>query len=85
VSPLEACSALVDPGAARALDGTLDQDYLAGALARLTPDQAQVIRLRILHDRSLAATARQLGKHEDAVKQLQVRALRRMRRTLSGA
>ncbi len=83
LTPLESCVSLDDPSATRALAGALDQHHLAGALARLTPDQQAVIRHRFLHDRSLADTARLLGKHDDAVKQLQVRALRSMRRTLN--
>jgi DNA-directed RNA polymerase specialized sigma24 family protein len=38
---------------------------------------------RFLRDRSIAATARLLGKNEDAVKQLQVRALRNLRRAVA--
>lgn len=44
-------------------------------LATLPPDQAEVLRLRILGDLSIAQTAAILGRSEGAVKQLQRRAL----------
>jgi RNA polymerase sigma-70 factor (ECF subfamily) len=50
---------------------------------RLTVEQRQVIALRFLQDRSIADTAALLGKHEDAIKQLQVRALRNLRKALA--
>ena len=81
--PLEACAAVDDPAAARALEGRLAGEQLAGALAGLTRAQRLVVHHRFLRDRSIAATARLLGKNEDAVKQLQVRALRNLRRAVA--
>ena len=83
--PLEACAEVGDPSAPRALEGALAHDRLARVLTGLTPDQRRVIVLRFLQDRSVAYTARLLAKHEDAVKQLQVRALRALRRALTRA
>jgi RNA polymerase sigma-70 factor, ECF subfamily len=82
---LDECSTVDDPSAERALDETLTQQQLASALQGLTTDQRQVIIYRFLQDRSIADTARLMNKHEDAIKQLQVRALRNMRRALSAA
>ena len=48
----------------------------------MTGEQRQVIVYRFLQDRSIADTARLMEKNEDAVKQLQVRALRNMRKVL---
>jgi RNA polymerase sigma-70 factor (ECF subfamily) len=46
---------------------------------RLTDEQRRVIELRFAYDRSLRETARELGRSVGAVKQLQLRALRRLR------
>lgn len=51
-------------------------------LAQLTPDQRAVLVLRHLHQFSVAETAAILGKGEGAVRVLQHRALRSLRRTL---
>jgi RNA polymerase sigma-70 factor, ECF subfamily len=80
---LDECSVLDDPSAQRALDQTLTQQHLQGAFHDLTADQRRVIAYRFLQDRSIADTARLMAKNEDAIKQLQVRALRNMRRVLS--
>src|SRR5581483_8742806 len=58
---------------------------LSGALQRLTAEQRLVILYRFMEDRSIADTARLMAKNEDAIKQLQVRALRNMRRSLATA
>ena len=84
--PLDACAALADvedPHAARALEGTLTQAQIAGALSGLTREQRQVIAHRFLHDRSLADTAQRMAKNTDSVKQLQLRALRNLRHALA--
>jgi RNA polymerase sigma-70 factor (ECF subfamily) len=55
---------------------------LRAALARLTPDQQEVVHLRFLDDLSIAETAGILGRAEGAVKALQFRALRALQRML---
>jgi RNA polymerase sigma-70 factor (ECF subfamily) len=82
---LEGCSSVDDPAAAQELAGALTQHELAAALGGLTAEQRQVIVYRFLEDRSIADTARRMAKHEDAIKQLQVRALRNLRRALAAA
>lgn len=79
---LDDCLGVDDPSAERSLDQTLTQEQLAGAFDGLTDEQRQVIVYRFLQDRSIADTAQLMRKNEDAVKQLQVRALRNMRRVL---
>lgn len=83
--PLDTCTGVDDPSAERALDVTLAQQQLAVALDGLTHEQRQVIVYRFMQDRSIAGTARMMDKNEDAIKQLQVRALRNMRRVLVAA
>lgn len=53
-------------------------------LAHLTPDQADVVTLRIYGDLTLPEVARHLGKPLTAVTALQHRALERLRRLLDG-
>jgi RNA polymerase sigma-70 factor, ECF subfamily len=81
-TPLDDLIAVDDPAAGRALDLTLEHERIASALKFLTEDQRQVIEHRFFQDRSITDTARLMGKNEDAVKQLQVRALRNMRQAL---
>ena len=80
---LDECIGVDDPSAEKSLDQTLTQQQLSGAFEGLTEDQRQVIVYRFLQDRSIADTARLMEKNEDAVKQLQVRALRNMRKVLA--
>ena len=80
---LDECVGVDDPSAEKSLDQTLNQQQLSGAFEGLTEDQRQVIVYRFLQDRSIADTARLMEKNEDAVKQLQVRALRNMRKVLT--
>jgi len=54
----------------------------AEALAQLTPDQREVILLRIVADLSVADAAEILGKQPGAIKTLQRRALASLRRLL---
>ncbi|PFG75374.1 RNA polymerase sigma factor [Tepidiforma thermophila] len=58
---------------------------LARALAELTEDQREVIRLRFILDKSVAETAVLMDRSEDAVKNLQRRALAALQRALGGA
>lgn len=80
---LDECVGVDDPSAEKSLDQTLTQDQLSGAFEGLTGEQRQVIVYRFLQDKSIADTARLMEKNEDAVKQLQVRALRNMRKVLA--
>ena len=80
---LDECVGIDDPSAEKSLDHTLTQQQLSGAFDGLTEDQRQVIVYRFLQDRSIADTARLMAKNEDAIKQLQVRALRNMRKVLA--
>jgi RNA polymerase sigma-70 factor (ECF subfamily) len=72
-----------DPSADRDLETTLDQQHLAAAMDALTAEQRQVILYRFMEGRSIADTARRMGKQEDAVKQLQVRGIRSLRQSLA--
>ena len=80
------------------LDRALDQDTpeeqvlrrhrdveLFDALRNLTPDQAECIVLRFMEGLSLAECAFVLGRKENAVKQLQLRAIRALRKDLDRA
>ena len=62
----------------------LRDDKLVAAIKGLGSDQAECITLRFLQGLSLADTARVLGKSEGAVKQLQLRATRTLRKALEG-
>ena len=79
---LDECVGVDDPSAEKSLDATLTHQQLSGAFEGLTGEQRQVIVYRFLQDRSIADTARLMEKNEDAIKQLQVRALRNMRKVL---
>lgn len=61
----------------------LRRDLLV-AMGALTGDQRDVIELRFLLDRSVAETAVLMNRSEDAVKNLQRRALAAMQRALGG-
>ena len=60
----------------------LEADELRTALAELTEDQQQVVMLRFVAEQSTAEVAQALEKTENAVKQLQFRALRSLARVL---
>jgi RNA polymerase sigma-70 factor (ECF subfamily) len=70
-----------EPDAAPDVD--LHQDLVL-AMDALTEDQQQVLQLRFLLDRSVADTAALMERSEDAVKNLQRRALAAMQRALAG-
>ncbi len=55
---------------------------VAAALRRLTREQQMVLVSRFVEGLSLAETAALMGKNENAVKQLEFRALRSVRKTL---
>ncbi len=58
---------------------------LVAAMRSLTEDQQEVISLRFLLDKSVAETSVLMDRSEDAVKNLQRRALAAMQRALTGA
>lgn len=70
----------VEDDAATAVDLRRD---LAVAMQRLTEDQQEVLSLRFLLDRSVEETAQLMSRSEDAVKNLQRRALAAMQRALA--
>jgi RNA polymerase sigma-70 factor (ECF subfamily) len=59
-----------------------DRARLFRAVATLPSEQRRVIELRFAEERSIAEIAAALGKSEGAVKQLQLRALRGLRKQL---
>ncbi len=61
----------------------LAEERALAAMASLTPDQRQVLILRILADLSIEEVALVLGKRPGAVKALQARALARLRHKIS--
>jgi RNA polymerase sigma-70 factor, ECF subfamily len=58
---------------------------ISRAVRDLPPDQRRVILMRFSEDRSIAQIARELGRSEGAVKQLQFRALQTLRARLDEA
>ena len=58
---------------------------LAQAVAALPPDQRRVVEARYLNDRSIREIAEEMGRSEGAVKQLQQRALEKLREHMGGA
>lgn len=66
----------------RALE-SLERTEVSRLLRTLTSDQRDVLLLRIVGDLSLAETATAIGKPVGAVKQLQHRALARLRKEMS--
>jgi len=61
-----------------------EQRHLRQAIARLTPEQQQVVVLKFIEEMSNAEVARILDKPEGAVKALQHRALTNLREWLGG-
>lgn len=62
----------------------LRDERLLQAVKQLKPEQQECIVLRFMDGLSLAETAEVLGKKENAVKQLQLRAVRALQRALEG-
>jgi RNA polymerase sigma-70 factor (ECF subfamily) len=62
------------------VDQHMAMDLIKTGLARLTPEQRQVIVLRFLEDKSIAETAATMQRNEEAVKKLQARGLASLRR-----
>ncbi len=68
------------PGPEAQVLGAFDRDALIVALARMPADHRQVIRMRLYERRTTEEVALVLGRSTDAVRQLQHRALARLRR-----
>ncbi|HJZ48615.1 MAG TPA: RNA polymerase sigma factor [Roseiflexaceae bacterium] len=68
---------------ATALDARLEAEDLRLALAELTEEQQQVVLLRFVAGQSPGEVAQMLEKTENAVKQMQFRALRSLGRLLT--
>jgi RNA polymerase sigma-70 factor, ECF subfamily len=75
-----AAPSLDDP--ATTIATRLEVDELRTALGELTEEQQQVVMLRFIAEQSTAEVAQALEKTENAVKQLQFRALRSLGRLL---
>jgi RNA polymerase sigma-70 factor (ECF subfamily) len=83
--PLEEATTIGQDGRqelARGVDQQLQADCLASALEHLTEEQRQVILLRFMEDYRNGQVARILDKSEGAIKALQHRALKSLRRAL---
>ncbi|MEX0782942.1 MAG: sigma-70 family RNA polymerase sigma factor [Dehalococcoidia bacterium] len=79
---LDELNAPAEPDAAAAVDLRHD---LSTAMRSLTADQQEVIVMRFLLDKSVVETAELMSRSEDAVKNLQRRALAAMLRALAEA
>jgi RNA polymerase sigma factor (sigma-70 family) len=64
--------------------GNLRSDWVADALAQLSPDQQSVLTLRVVGDLTVEQVARVTGKPVGAVKALQRRGLATLRRHMVG-
>ena len=82
--PLEdAKQPLPAPAAEEVALRRLGDEYVEHLLAGLTPDQREVVALRVIADLSIEQVAELLGKPPGAVKALQHRALVALRRRIS--
>ena len=66
-------------------EGLEDQAWLFRLVEKLPDDQRRVVFGRFVEQRSIREIAEQLGKTEGAVKQLQFRALEKLRSQMEGA
>ena len=80
-APLEDAAEPTVGGADEAVLVALGDERVRTLLARLVPDQRDVVLLRIVADLSIEDTAAALGKSPGAVKALQHRAMATLRRT----
>ena len=83
--PLEEATGIGQDGRqemAQGVDQRLQAECLSTAMQHLTEDQRQVILLRFMEDYRNGQVARILGKSEGAIKALQYRALKSLRRAL---
>jgi RNA polymerase sigma-70 factor (ECF subfamily) len=89
--PAESLEESAERGADHTARGDVEDDALAhladdrvrAICARLAPDQADVLLLRILGDLTVEQVAEVLGKSPGAVKQLQRRAFEAVRRQVA--
>lgn len=84
LEPLDDAPPTLVPSAEDAALAALGDDRVRALLDLLSPDQRDVLLLRVVADLSLEQVAAVLGKREGAVKALQHRALERLRRHLGG-
>jgi RNA polymerase sigma-70 factor, ECF subfamily len=80
---LDDVAEVAERSAPSAFGRVLDQQALAPALARLTPEQRRAVELRFLEGLSVAETSVAMSRSEEAVKKLQARALANLRRSLA--
>jgi len=66
----------------RSTESLLSREQLRAALFQLTEEQAQVITLRFMEERSIAEVADLMDKTEGAIKALQYRAVLALRRVM---
>jgi RNA polymerase sigma-70 factor (ECF subfamily) len=66
----------------RSTESLLNREQLRAALFQLTEEQAQVIALRFMEERSIAEVADLMDKTEGAIKALQYRAVLALRRVM---
>jgi RNA polymerase sigma-70 factor (ECF subfamily) len=64
------------------IERTERQSILFRLVKELADDQRRVIELRFAHERSIGDIARELGRSEGAIKQLQFRAIRNLRQMI---
>lgn len=83
--PLDEITSVPESGASveEVVEGKLTGEALRVAIRRLTPDQQQVIMLRMLEGYDTAEVAAIMGKQEGAVRTLQHRALAALRLILA--
>ena len=72
-----------EPATEDGMGGLADRAALLGAIARLTPDQREVLAYRFFADLSARETGRLMGRGEATVRGLQARALAALRRELA--
>lgn len=89
IAALEAAGELTDErrdaSPAEMAEAAADAERVRDALADLPDAQREVVTLRYLHDLSYERIAREMGRTNDAVRQLHQRAIGRLRRTLDRA
>jgi RNA polymerase sigma-70 factor (ECF subfamily) len=67
------------------VDSRLARERVDALFAQISPDQRDVLMLRVIGDMTVAQTAQVLGKGDEAVKALQRRGLAALRRAISGS
>lgn len=80
---IDDCLEMPDQRAGDFEDHVVTTDQLKTALQAITPEQRQVVVLRIMEGLTIAETAQAVGRSQEAVKQLQSRGLRALHRVLT--